>query len=162
MELQMDSALVKQAFCQGLDKETQKHCALRQAGTVEEYLEAAMEYEKINQIGEEKEEIPSKSQQVMLTGNNQDRFFEESREAYNVNCSWNGQQRQRTNFNNDFINNNHDNRTNFNGKDNQNSNFNYSNNSNRNYNSNRNSKPVVLQGNQTRKYRVGHVPNIIA
>ena len=30
LELLMDPALVKQAFCQGLDKETQKHCALKE------------------------------------------------------------------------------------------------------------------------------------
>ena len=152
LELQMDSALVKQAFCQGLDRETQKHCALKKAGTVEEYLEAALEYEMISQITDEKEETAQTvaiDQQTMMLGPEQARFLKEPLEAYNVNCSWNGQQRQRTNFNNDFINNNHDNRTNFNGKDNQNSNFNYGNNSNRDYNSDRNSKPVVLQGSQT-------------
>ena len=43
LELLMDPALIKQAFCQGLDRETQKHCALKKAGTVEECLEAALE-----------------------------------------------------------------------------------------------------------------------
>ena len=52
-DLLIEPVLIKQAFCQGLDKETQKHCALKGAQSLEDYYRAAIEYKKVSQIGEE-------------------------------------------------------------------------------------------------------------
>ena len=47
LELKVDPALIKQAFCQGLSRDIQKHCALKNAGLIEEYRQIAVEFEKI-------------------------------------------------------------------------------------------------------------------
>ena len=107
LELLMDPALTKQAFCQGLDKETQKHCALKNAGTIEEYLAAAQEYEKVNQIGGEEKEAAQTlaiDQQAMTLGPEQARFLEESQGAYSVNYSTNNQQNNDARWSNNYRN----------------------------------------------------------
>ena len=104
LELKVDPALIKQAFCQGLSRDIQKHCALKQADTIEEYFQAALEYEKISQIGEEKEDTAQAltiEQKATMTRTNQAEFLEEKQEAY-VNYSANGQQRNNANFSNNY------------------------------------------------------------
>ena len=50
-ELKIESALLKVAFVSGLSKETQRHCILQKADTLEEYLKEAQEFEKIAKLG---------------------------------------------------------------------------------------------------------------
>ena len=50
-ELLIDESLVRVAFIQGLEPEFQRHCFLQKADTLQEYLQAARDFEKIAKIG---------------------------------------------------------------------------------------------------------------
>ena len=49
-ELLIEESLVRIAFIQGRDPEYQKHCVLQKADTLQEYLDAAKDFEKIAKI----------------------------------------------------------------------------------------------------------------
>ena len=50
-ELLIDGSLVRIAFIQGLEPEYQKYCVLQKADSLQEYLDAAKDFEKIAKIG---------------------------------------------------------------------------------------------------------------
>ena len=56
-ELLLEDCLIKIVFLQGLSPEYQKHCILQKANTLQETLEAALEYEKIAEIGAKKDNL---------------------------------------------------------------------------------------------------------
>ena len=91
-----------------MDKETQKHCALKGSQTLEDYYLAAIEFEKISQIGEEVDQQQSLAVEARLEQN-------KINEAYNVNYNAGNQgqrnytennNNQNKNFNNNYGNNN--------------------------------------------------------
>ena len=68
-DLSIEPVLIRQAFCQGLDKETQKHCALRGSQSLEDYYLAAIEFEKISEIGKEVDQQQSLAVEARLEQN---------------------------------------------------------------------------------------------
>ena len=44
-------SIVRVTFIQGLEKEYQKHCVFQKANTLQEFLEAERDFEKIDKIG---------------------------------------------------------------------------------------------------------------
>ena len=124
-ELNIDPAIVRQAFCQGLDTNTLKHCALKEAVTIEDYHKAALQFEQIAQIGKERKE----SGQESRSNNNCNSKYDN-----NNNFKSNNNSNNNNNLNNSYNNRNKNYSDN---RDNQNSNPNFRNINNRQINDNK-------------------------
>ena len=69
-ELEIDKSLLEITFIAGIEKETQKHCILQKAETLEDYLKEALEFEKVTKIGNSQ---PKLAMSTSKEGKTQDR-----------------------------------------------------------------------------------------